>query len=312
MTDDQLELPGTLPTASTRTFPGFSIPLFQREDGTTEGVLLGLSVCPNEDCPCTTMTLVGYAFRQAPGQEAERKAQTFRLEHDVATGKTTGFERGLSAEEAGIVDGLRKVLRRKSIKQAFEGVFREQRAALEPKADPSYDFTQNHDGTMAHYAEVFPDAAAPTMVIDGVTYLFEDAWCVNPSCSCEEGFITVYVDETPATQGELPPLVRVGAVRVPDGSNPGPGPALSTELRRAALSPVLGRTIALHRKRMRAEAARRWGVVRRKQAPPRIAPPAPMLAAPEGPMAARAKVGRNERCPCGSGKKFKHCCLRAG
>jgi len=23
------------------------------------------------------------------------------------------------------------------------------------------------------------------------------------------------------------------------------------------------------------------------------------------------KVGRNERCPCGSGKKFKHCCANA-
>jgi uncharacterized protein YecA (UPF0149 family) len=26
-------------------------------------------------------------------------------------------------------------------------------------------------------------------------------------------------------------------------------------------------------------------------------------------LATGAKVGRNERCPCGSGKKFKHCCL---
>jgi len=25
-------------------------------------------------------------------------------------------------------------------------------------------------------------------------------------------------------------------------------------------------------------------------------------------MAAAAKVGRNDRCPCGSGKKFKNCC----
>ena len=24
-----------------------------------------------------------------------------------------------------------------------------------------------------------------------------------------------------------------------------------------------------------------------------------------------ARVGRNEPCPCGSGKKYKHCCLRA-
>lgn len=31
-----------------------------------------------------------------------------------------------------------------------------------------------------------------------------------------------------------------------------------------------------------------------------LAPPAPEVAAP--------KVGRNEPCPCGSGKKFKRCC----
>lgn len=24
------------------------------------------------------------------------------------------------------------------------------------------------------------------------------------------------------------------------------------------------------------------------------------------------KTGRNDTCPCGSGKKFKHCCLRKG
>jgi SWIM/SEC-C metal-binding protein len=23
-------------------------------------------------------------------------------------------------------------------------------------------------------------------------------------------------------------------------------------------------------------------------------------------------VGRNDRCPCGSGRKYKHCCLRSG
>lgn len=26
------------------------------------------------------------------------------------------------------------------------------------------------------------------------------------------------------------------------------------------------------------------------------------------PVKATAKVGRNDPCPCGSGKKFKHCC----
>lgn len=34
--------------------------------------------------------------------------------------------------------------------------------------------------------------------------------------------------------------------------------------------------------------------------------PAPALR----PIVAERRTGRNERCPCGSGKKFKHCCLR--
>ena len=29
---------------------------------------------------------------------------------------------------------------------------------------------------------------------------------------------------------------------------------------------------------------------------------------PPKPIVAEQKVGRNERCPCGSGKKYKHCC----
>jgi preprotein translocase subunit SecA len=30
------------------------------------------------------------------------------------------------------------------------------------------------------------------------------------------------------------------------------------------------------------------------------------------PIRAGPKVGRNDPCPCGSGKKFKHCCGRNG
>lgn len=39
-------------------------------------------------------------------------------------------------------------------------------------------------------------------------------------------------------------------------------------------------------------------------------PPRPRLTLPRKPDA-KKKVGRNDPCPCGSGKKFKHCCMRA-
>ena len=38
-------------------------------------------------------------------------------------------------------------------------------------------------------------------------------------------------------------------------------------------------------------------------------PPSPRLALPRKP-ASKQKVGRNDPCPCGSGKKFKTCCMR--
>ena len=37
--------------------------------------------------------------------------------------------------------------------------------------------------------------------------------------------------------------------------------------------------------------------------------PMPLLAPPRPPESQR-RVGRNDRCPCGSGKKFKVCCGR--
>ena len=38
-------------------------------------------------------------------------------------------------------------------------------------------------------------------------------------------------------------------------------------------------------------------------------PPMPRLTLPRQPEA-KQKVGRNDPCPCGSGKKFKNCCMR--
>src|SRR5262249_16349800 len=40
-------------------------------------------------------------------------------------------------------------------------------------------------------------------------------------------------------------------------------------------------------------------------------PPTPKPAARTAPPPRRSKVGRNDPCPCGSGKKYKRCCARA-
>jgi hypothetical protein len=50
--------------------------------------------------------------------------------------------------------------------------------------------------------------------------------------------------------------------------------------------------------------------VRPMPSAPRLLPPSAPRAAPTTISTPRQKIGRNERCPCGSGKKFKHCCGR--
>jgi tetratricopeptide (TPR) repeat protein len=45
-------------------------------------------------------------------------------------------------------------------------------------------------------------------------------------------------------------------------------------------------------------------------AKPRRAPSPPVIAAPSYERAPSSRVGRNDPCPCGSGKKFKKCCWR--
>lgn len=45
-----------------------------------------------------------------------------------------------------------------------------------------------------------------------------------------------------------------------------------------------------------------------RPAPPTPTSPAPVIADQAPPSPARTRVGRNEPCPCGSGKKYKRCC----
>jgi preprotein translocase subunit SecA len=42
-----------------------------------------------------------------------------------------------------------------------------------------------------------------------------------------------------------------------------------------------------------------------------VKPDAPTSAAAEAPVAAEKKIGRNDPCTCGSGKKYKKCCGRS-
>jgi hypothetical protein len=203
----------------------------------------------------------------------------------------------------------RKAMRRKKAREILERAFREEREQLEPQADPHYDFSAHEDGTLAAYSRVYPKTGLLALHHDGVSYALCDQWCVRPGCPCVDGVVDVLVVPPDEASGGVDVLAEfLGAIHYPSGDaverSPKPPPALVA----AVLGADYRAPLAARRERLRAEAARRWpaprATARSPAPPPRLAASAPTPTPPSG------EVGRNERCPCGSGKKFKQCCLR--
>ncbi len=124
-------------------------------------------------------------------------------------------------------------------------------------------------------------------------HLYEaaDMYCVAPGCDCGD----VVVDFVPITpRGAAPP----GAVRLPNSGEPTFEP--EHERHRERLEQLWAAFVARH-PRFRDRLARRSAVMHSLAGK--------IVAAPKrGVERTSPKVGRNDPCPCGSGKKFKKCC----
>lgn len=120
----------------------------------------------------------------------------------------------------------------------------------------------------------------------GRLYEAAEMYCPVPDCECGE----VMVDfETRVPRGAPPPgrviVQRSGATKLEPSKNG-----------RDRLEQLWGAFCKRH-PRYLARFARRYPTM--KSIGARIV---------ATPLAAAPKVGRNDRCPCGSGKKYKHCC----
>jgi SEC-C motif len=285
----------------------YHLNLFESDDGIREGVELQLSSCTNSECSCTVLFVRARAFDQQGDENPVLREPSFDLTYDVATNVLGGFEPPRTAAEAGFQSALRSALRRKAMKKLLRREFDESRARLEPVADPSYDFAAHQDGTLAAYLVVYPSAGYVTITHEGSKYALDDQWCVRPDCPCEDGVIDLL--PLPDETGHELAVRSIGAFRYPSGKPVAGRPPVDAMLVADMLGGRAREWLATRRTRLRAEAARRWPARRAGAASP--ATPHSILARREDVGPAQEKVGRNERCPCGSGKKFKQCCLRA-
>jgi len=159
------------------------------------------------------------------------------------------------------------------------------------------------DGAMIGFVEVFPWGLSLNFVLNGEDWTVDEQYCVQPGCDCREtmlsfvkmrdaaGRVTTEVQDCPALRynyrTQQTSLWKTG----PTGSPP------ASELLAAlkASHPSLDLFLEKHHLVMQNLYLRQ--AIHRLAAESRTQGTLPR------------KIGRNEPCPCGSGRKYKHCCL---
>lgn len=252
-----------------------------------------LGVCISPTCGCSEMGLLPREKARSP-----RTLSMDPFERKVAAADDSPEEAAVAlALEAAVSDGQWTTLA-----AAFMAEKERIVAQLDPDAeDFEFDFDAiQRRRELTYYADVFPYANPWPFEASGRFFNIDEAHCLAPDCACTSAILAVFAPDD-ATDGEVHPTAdlwvdhRTGQWGNPDGS---PLSKRDRALRDALLAahPHLLDTLADHQRvlrRMFHQSASRRGLL--LGAPPR---------AP-----AATKVGRNEPCPCGSGKKYKKCCL---
>ena len=262
-------------------------------------------VCHNPVCPCSHLQ----ATFSAEGSEAPPEAE-LRLNLDI-------WREDLGTEPHGpaAASFARDLLADLSAADwhSLRTVFFSLKLDLTRKADlaslEDVDFPRQEiedEGLLIGYREIVPYDERTEIEVGGQLFEVEDQYCLRARCSCNavhlffmpvpEGFSDhdTLEDSDRDTYVELD--LGTGRWQIREqGRLPVDGAAMMAELLRRY--DVVSRFGKRHRtlRAMYRNFRRRIG---RSATPPGVS------------LARSAKAGRNDPCPCGSGKKYKKCCLR--
>jgi hypothetical protein len=266
--------------------------LYQDPADPQKSILVRTDVCDNPECQ--------YIHLDMMRVDAEREDLGLSEAHRTRLQASVDVENGeISDEVSGDADLLRRLedLLRGPL---LELVRRRWRSARPIGSEQwrARDWSWWEAGDLVSWTEVFPDDPQILFSMDDAEHWANDTYCVTPGCKCKDATLQISRIE----QGDEARLHEIGLVHMdlgrwqPQWAEDGPRPAKPLEAVWSALSedwPELRREL-----RHRAKAMRKLGPEIH-----RLSGAAPSTATPAAP-----KVGRNDPCPCGSGKKFKKCC----
>ena len=262
-----------------------------------------LSVCSNPTCRCRSVYLTFRAQEpkdgRGHGQKAEWKAS---LDLDIK-GVNPEFRRTASQEDDAFSERLVAEMEARdfrmlghlhfSVKNLITG------KAKPDTIDPHFDFTTVESSSrMQVYNDILPFGDRLLITIDGVEHILLDQHCVRAGCDCTETYIELSPILPDGKQGEHAGTILLDYASrqwqsAPDDDPPRDLPALRQRIE-SAFPDLYTR---LSRRHSKLQAIYRH--CRKRH----------LATMRETKMTLPNNVGRNDLCPCGSGKKYKKCCM---
>lgn len=274
--------------AFTRIFDDGCRMILPGEEGDdADGGLIALDTasCTGTECHCHEVDLLAQPLALVGGKFLESEDPPLHATLDVESGEIS-VEKvpDPGTSQALLLARLRRQLRGDRL-EALHERWRRARRQDDPDEWKEVDWSDVDLEAMVPFFELFPSRWDLSVVLDGRRYWVVDLWCLTPDCPCTEVALD-FVAADDETAEHLFVDLETGQPNDPD----------ATETAHRLWNALAGDSDALDELRTRHEAARRVA----RELPEHLAPPKPVVAGP--------RAGRNDPCPCGSGKKFKRCC----
>ncbi|MEW6221524.1 MAG: SEC-C metal-binding domain-containing protein [Thermodesulfobacteriota bacterium] len=275
-----------------------------QENGTTTVYGVSFDVCANPACACNTvdMILTPVADDHKTGQRIPARLVPIDLKGKKVADKGDVAKRGPERDFAKSVvkqmddDDFRSLaLYYLAVKQ------RRTETARPEDVDAWFEYEEIEEkGLLTAYRDILPYADPLLVTLSNERCVVLDLYCLRSSCLCTETVLSVYpaVRDGITTGKELGSYLvdyRKKTWQLADAAGAGKG-WLDPQTARQAMeeqNPSIYEQMGKRHVRL----AEIYRHCRRSQG---------MI---EHKPAQSVKVGRNDPCPCGSGKKYKKCCL---
>lgn len=258
--------------------------------------------CRNPVCQCLTVTVAFNA--RASGIPAPPASPTLEREVGVDLATRTidsDFRKKATQSDLDFAEALLATMGPADfdlLDRLHLMIKRQETALAKPdEIDAYFDFDEiERSSLLQAYNDVLPFAETMQVVIDGIEYVALDQYCVKPSCRCTDALLSLLPiaerNDAIGTNGSVRVDYKAGAWEAVE-NDPLPCDMETLERVVASGTPDLHDRLQARHNKLRTI----YGHCRKRKG----------AAIPDS--IAKLAVGRNDPCPCGSGKKFKKCCM---